>query len=168
MTVSIVMSPLSNDTLRDWPLAHFRELAALCGERLDAEVSFVGSRPQRIAVNGIVRSLPADRFHNLCGRMSWAETGALVGRADCVVSNNSGIAHLAGSLGVPTVCVFGASHNPFEWMARGPRVTTLMKRTACSPCSIARDADCPFERRCLREIPPALVFDAVREACASG
>lgn len=165
MTPAIVIAPLSNDSLRDWPLPHFRDLARLCVDRLDARVTFVGSRPQRIPVNEMLRALPPDRFRNLCGRTSWSATAELLAAADCVVANNSGIAHLAAKLGVPTVCVFGASHNPYEWMARGPHVATVTKRTSCSPCALGRAPDCPFDKRCLREIPPGLVFDFVERAC---
>src|SRR6185312_2205433 len=124
MSVAIVIAPLSNDTLRDWPLTHFERLAGLCVDRLDARIDCVGIRAQRVAVNQIVRNFPPDRVRNLCGTMAWADTAGLLRSASCVVANNSGIAHLAAELGVPTVCVFGASHNPYEWMARGPRVTT--------------------------------------------
>ena len=69
-------------------------------------------------------------------------------------------------LGVPTVCVFGASHNPYEWMARGPFVTTVHKRTGCAPCAYGQLPECPFDKRCLREIAPEAVFEAVHRACA--
>ncbi len=166
MRGSVVMAPLSNDPLRDWPAEHFRTLAVLCIERLGATVSFLGTRAQRGAVNPIVRTLPSARARNLCGLTDWAAAERLIDQADCVVANNSGIAHVAAGRGVPTVCVFGASHSPAEWMPRGPSVTVLVKRTACAPCGINRIADCPSDRRCLREIPPVSVFDAVVRACA--
>ncbi len=166
MSVSLVVAPQSNDPLRDWPLPHFAQLARLCLDRFDAEISYIGIRAQRVAVNQIVRGFPSDRVRNLCGAMAWADTAELIRTADCVVANNSGIAHLAAGIGVPTVCVFGASHNPYEWMARGPFVTTLHKRTGCAPCASGQLPDCPFDKRCLREIAPETVFEAVRRACA--
>lgn len=166
MSVALVIAPLSNDPLRDWPLPSFARLARLCLDRLDAEISYVGIRAQRVAVNQIVRGFPPDRVRNLCGAMSWAETGELVRSATCVVANNSGVAHLAAGMGRPTVCVFGASHNPYEWMARGPSVITLHKRTGCAPCAFGQLPDCPFDKRCLREISPDTVFEAVRRASA--
>jgi len=166
MSVAIVIAPLSNDTLRDWPLTHFERLAGLCVDHLDARIDCVGIRAQRVAVNQIVRNFPPDRVRNLCGTMAWADTAGLLRSASCVVANNSGIAHLAAELGVPTVCVFGASHNPYEWMARGPRVTTVHRRTGCAPCAFGSLGECPFDKRCLREIAPETVFEAVRRACA--
>lgn len=165
MSVALVIAPLSNDPLRDWPMPHFGRLAALCVERLDAAITYVGIRAQRVAVNQIVRGFPPDRVRNLCGAMSWGQTGELILQATCVVANNSGIAHLAAGLGKPTVCVFGASHNPYEWMARGPAVITLHKQTGCAPCAFGQLCECPFDKRCLREISPDTVFEAVRRAC---
>ncbi len=155
----MVVSPLSNDTLRDWPLVHYRTLAALVIERLGVPVAFVGAASQRATVAGAVRGLPVA---NLCGETSWQALRALLGVAGCVVSNNSGVGHLAASLGVPTVCVFAASHDPLEWMPRGPAVVTLVKRTACSPCGIGGLAQCGFDHRCMRGIDPELVFATVQ------
>jgi ADP-heptose:LPS heptosyltransferase len=155
----LVVSPLSNDALRDWPLAHYRALAALAVDRLGAPVRFVGTAAQRPRVAAAVAGLAVA---NLCGETSWGELRALLLGAGCVVSNNSGVGHLAASLGAPTVCVFAASHDPYEWMPRGPRVVTLVKRTVCAPCGIGRLAECAFDHRCLREIGPELVFAAVQ------
>jgi ADP-heptose:LPS heptosyltransferase len=162
------MAPFSNSALRDWPLDSFRELAARCAGELDASVRLVGTRAQRAAVNTLVRTMPSARVRNLCGATTWDEVGRLIRAADCVVANNSGIAHLAAGLGKPVVCVFAASHSPFEWMPRGPAVTVLVKRTGCAPCGHSDLAQCPYDRRCLTEIAPALVFEAVRGACRPG
>lgn len=164
MSRSIVISPLSNDPLRDWPMAHYRDLAMLCVERLDATVDFIGVRAQHAAVMRQIRDLPADRYRNRCGKTSWNETGALLRTADCVIANNSGVAHFAAQLGVTTVCVFGASHDPYEWMARGPDVSILYKKVGCSPCAIGVVAKCPYNKRCLTEILPEHAFTEVERA----
>jgi len=163
MSPRIVVAPLSNDPLRDWPLAHFRELAELCVEKLDATVEFVGTRPQRLAVNEAIRALSSDRFINRCGKLSWSETSALIRSAACVVANNSGIAHLAAEWAVPAVSIFCGSHSPLEWMARGPGVVVITRRTVCSPCALGRITECPYDRRCFTSINAATVFRQVQQ-----
>lgn len=163
MTPRVVIAPFSNQLTRDWPTGHFRELAILCAERLDATVEFIGTKPQRQHVNALVRGLPADRYFNRCGLLSWEQAGTLIRSAACVVSNNSGIGHYTAELGVPLVCVFAVTHSPYEWMARGSQVSVLARRTACSLCGIGdRPADCPHDMRCLSDITPAQVFGEVR------
>src|SRR5664279_4423095 len=116
MNPRVVIAPHSNERVRDWPAGHVRQLAILCVERLDAIVEFVGSRAQRHSVNTMIRALPADRYVNRCGLLSWEQSGSLMRTAACVVSNDTGIGHSAAQLGVPVVSVFSAKHSPLEWM----------------------------------------------------
>ncbi len=162
----IVMAPFSNSRMRDWP--YFRSLAVLCVDELDAVVEFVGANVQRQAVNAMVRALPADRYINHCGRLSWAQTGAIIRAAACVVANNSGIGHFAAELGAPVVSIFAATHSPFEWMPRGPNVAVIVRHTACTLCGLDGGllSDCPYERRCLTDIAPADVLTEIRRMTA--
>jgi ADP-heptose:LPS heptosyltransferase len=162
MTVSIIMAPHSNQVTRDWPLRHFRSLAQLCVERLDAIVEFVGTRSQRASVNTVVRDLPSLRFINSCGLLRWDQTQARIRSAACVVSNNSGIGHLAATMGVPVVTIYSGTHSPMEWMPRGASVTTIVRSMPCSPCSIASQSECPYQMACLTQIGPGQVFKEVQ------
>jgi len=158
------MAPHSNQLSRDWPIEHFHRLAILCVERLDAVVEFVGTRPQRHSVNRIIRELPVDRYINRCGLLNWKDTEERIRLAACVVSNNSGVGHLAARLGIPTISIFGATHSPLEWMPRGNNVAVIVRGTACSPCLLDSNSlnACPHKLRCLTDIDPFQVF---RELC---
>ena len=52
-------------------------------------------------------ALPDGAFVNLTGNTSLASLTALIGRADWVISNDSGAMHLATALGVKTIGIFG-------------------------------------------------------------
>jgi len=154
----IVLSPFSNSTLRDWP--HFGALIGLLVERTPFDITLVGTAGQRVAADGLVRHHPATRVSNVAGVISWVEVLNRVKSAALLVANNSGLAHLAAGFGVPTVCIFAASHSPYEWMARGPNSTAIVKETICSPCGIDVRRNCPYEVRCLSEIDAETVFRA--------
>ncbi len=161
------MAPLSSSRVRDWPATGYRELAMLCVEELGATVGLIGSHAQRVAVNEMIRGLPADRYVNYCGRLSWAQAGALIKTAACVVANNSGIGHFAAELGATVVSVFATTHSPLEWMPRGPNVTVVVRKTACSPCIISQSiSECPYGRRCLTDIAPSHVLGEIRRLMA--
>jgi ADP-heptose:LPS heptosyltransferase len=164
MNPRVIMAPYSNSRTRDWPVGHMRQLAILCVERMDAIVEFVGTRAQRHGVNAMVRTLPADRYINRCGVLTWEQTGSLIRAAACVVANNSGIGHFAAELGVPVVSLFGATHSPLEWMPRGPHVSVMVRHTACVQCGITGEsvADCPHQLRCLTDITPSDAFAEMR------
>lgn len=157
----IVIAPLSNDHLRDWPLENFRRLAAACVDQLDAEILFVGSAAQRCLINCLVRGHEVRRVRNYAARISWSQVQELLLEADATVANNSGVAHLSAILGKPTLCLFSASHVPFEWKPQGPRVVTLFTKTSCAPCGNTSREGCPFCKRCLSDITPELAFSTL-------
>ena len=66
MTVELVIAPLSNDPLRDWPIGHYRALASLCAERLDATITLVGTAAQRAAADAVLAGLDPARARNRC------------------------------------------------------------------------------------------------------
>ena len=161
---SIVIAPFSNNSLRDWPAGHFVAAIDLLLEQYgeDCTISLIGAPGQRLAAHEIVRTFPATRVHNQCGRLSWAAMTDLVQTADCVIGNNSGITHLSRALGVPTVCIFGGSHQRSEWGPLGDNALIVSRAIGCSPCHLYRIAECPYDAACLRDIRPSVVVDAAR------
>ena len=158
----IVVAPFSNSDIRDWPLDHFAELVGLLLAALpdDARIRVVGTASQRLRGNEVVRDQPAPRVVNECGRLRWADLLLLLPQARCVISNNSGIGHLGAHFGVPTVCVFGGSHQRHEWRPLGRNVILVSRAIGCSPCQLDHHAVSPYRKACLREIPPATVAAA--------
>lgn len=159
----VLLAPFSNNPLRDWPAEHFAALIALLLPRLDPDqaIRIVGTRGQRLSACEIVRTFDPARVVNGCGRASWPEVVEQVRGAACLVGNNSGLAHLSASLGVPTVCLFGGSHQRLEWRPMGPSVVILSRVIACAPCLLHDAAQCPYDKACLRQIEPATVADTV-------
>lgn len=158
----ILIAPLSHNPLRDWPARHYVELIGILLARLpeDIRIALTGSPNQRLILNEIVRPFPADRVFSTCG-LPWESVIRRIREAACVVGNNSGLAHLAGFFGRPTVCIFGGSHQRSEWAPLRPNVIVLSRAIGCSPCQYHDPTDCPYDIACLREIEPATVADAV-------
>jgi ADP-heptose:LPS heptosyltransferase len=168
---AIIIAPFSNSATRDWPVEHFEKLV---GHLLrdwphkHGLIRIVGTGSQRQRANLIVRAYPADRVLNDCGRLPWPMVMSELRNAACVIGNNSGISHLAGSLGVPTVCIFGGSHQRLEWRPLGFTVTVLSQRIGCSPCHLDHARKCGYGLACLREISPQEVAGAVLNAINAG
>jgi ADP-heptose:LPS heptosyltransferase len=97
------------------------------------------------------------------GRTTLAELVDLCARAELVVANDSGVAHLASSLaGAPTVVLFGPG-DPAYIMPRGPNVVAARVSIPCSPCEKARcRAPCGYQR-CLRDLSLDSVLAKVDE-----
>jgi len=133
-----------------WP--YFADLAG----RVGLPVALLGSAADRDACAAI----PG---RNLAGDTSLDEAIELIAAADLVVTNDSGLMHVAAAVGTPQVALFGSSspqHTPP--LSACARVVWL--GIECSPC-YARE--CPLGHfRCLRELTVARVLDeiaAIRE-----
>jgi ADP-heptose:LPS heptosyltransferase len=159
----ILMAPLSNDALRDWPRSHYARLIDLLLSGTEHEIVLVGSAEQRQELNLHVRGRPVDRIQNNAGLWTWSKTIESLQRADLVIANNSGVAHVSAEMGRATLCLFAASHNPHEWGPRGARAITLYVRTACSPCSMSTQWGCAFGHACMRQLTPEIVFGQATE-----
>ena len=157
----IVLAPVSNSAVRDWPTAAYSRLVGLLLDRLDCDIVLTGTRLQMEQLNRILRANPTagSRLRNLAGRTAWSELAALLDRAALVICNNSGIAHLAAARGRHTLAIYSASHPPQEWGPRGRHVQVLVSELACSPCGFERLADCHHNHACMTAITPERVAD---------
>lgn len=157
----IVVAPFSNSSIRDWPIGHFARLITLLLERVDdAIVHVIGVANQKFAAREIVRFQPADRVINQCGVLAWPTVLGLVREAGCVIGNNSGVSHIAGHLGAPTVCIFGGSHQRMEWHPKGANVIVVSRAIGCSPCQLDHNHVSPYGKACLTQIEPETVAEA--------
>ncbi len=162
----IVIAPISNSRLRDWGLDHYARLVGLLLVGRDCAIALGGSAGQRGRLDEIAGGHPG-RVVNLAGRTDWRQTAAVIREADLVISNNSGVAHLAAACGSPTLAIYSGSHQPQEWGPRGPRVRALMALVPCSPCGWDKIELCPNDHRCMRLITPEAVAAEAIEMLSS-
>lgn len=100
--------------------------------------------------------------HALAGRTSIGVQAVLCAHAAVVVSNDSGLAHVAAATGAPTVAVFGSTSS--AWTApRGPRVRVVQHAPVCAPCF---RRTCRIGYRCLEAIAVAEVLGVCDEVAA--
>ena len=125
-----------------WP--YFADLAA----RLQRPAVLLGSANDTAAAAGI-------GGENLVGRTTLDEAIDLIAGAQLVVTNDSGLMHVAAALGRPLVALFGSS-SPEKTPPQPGRSRVLWLKPECSPC-YARE--CPLGHfRCMREISVDMVL----------
>jgi heptosyltransferase-2 len=99
---------------------------------------------------------------SLAGKTDLLTQAALCARASLTVCNDSGLAHLSGGLGTPTVVIFGSTSS--AWTAPlGPRVRVVQHAPVCSPCFQRR---CRIGYRCLAAVQVGTVARACAELAA--
>jgi ADP-heptose:LPS heptosyltransferase len=145
-----------------WAVKNFQDVLDWClGEKLS--VVLVGGVHDAAVNEQIASGRPVT---NLAGRTNLAGTAAILERAVCVISGDSGVLHLAAVLNRPTVSLFGPS-NMHKWAPRGSVHIALAKSLACSPCSrFGYTPPCHHQVRCLAELTPQQVCRAIAELCS--
>jgi heptosyltransferase II len=148
-----------------WPVIHFAELA----RSLDAPAVLLGSGKEAALCAEIAGAAGPGRCVDLAGKTSLAEAFALIAAARSVISNDSGLMHVAAAFGVPQVAIFGSSsprHTPplndsarVIWLKDDPAYRPPLD---CSPCF---QRECPLgHTRCLVDIVPERVLAAANSS----
>ncbi|MCX7177365.1 MAG: lipopolysaccharide heptosyltransferase II [Proteobacteria bacterium] len=114
-----------------WPSRHFAALAQRLGSR-QQPVWLVGSAKDA-ALGEEIAQLAQGSALNLCGRTSLQQALDLIGGARLVVSNDSGLMHVAAALGRPLAALYGSSSPAFT-PPLSPHAKILTLEVECSPC----------------------------------
>ncbi len=144
-----------------WPTRHFAALVRLASRHWpDTTVVCLGAGKDRGLATEI-RTLSAQPVLNLAGDTQLDEAIAIIAMARGVVSNDSGLMHVAAALGRPLVAVFGSS-DPRHTPPLSPNAKVQWLHLSCSPC-FART--CPMgHTNCLNQIEPAHVMSALEQS----
>jgi heptosyltransferase-2 len=168
----LAVAPGASWATKRWPPEGFAAAARTLAGRRGWGVALVGSVADR-AATGTTGTLLRDAgipSVDLAGRLSLLESGAVVGRSRLLLTNDSGLMHMAAALRVPVVAVFGSTtpelgFGPYQAPARVLGVDGL----ACRPCTHVGRRACPLGHfRCMRELDPARVVRAAEELLGSG
>jgi heptosyltransferase-2 len=128
-----------------WP--YFAELSS----RVNLPLVILGSAGDRAAAASLAG-------RNLIGQTSLDEAIELISCAEFVVTNDSGLMHVAAAVGTPQVALFGSS-SPKHTPPLSSRARVLWLGIECSPC-YARE--CPLGHfRCMRELTVDRVLDEI-------
>ena len=144
-----------------WPAAHFAALAqSILKAKPTASVVLLGGPSDRAIGDAIVSSEASQsRMFNWCGATSLDEAIAIISLCSKVVSNDSGLMHIAAALHVPQVAIFGSS-DPNHTPPNSAKATVISLHLPCSPC---HQRECPLGHlNCLNQISPERVFAALQ------
>jgi len=155
---------------RRWPLEYWKELIEiLLQQHSEMVVVLTGSAGESAYVSSLVGMLPENinsRIINTAGRWSLMEFIAGLSFFNGFVTTDSGPMHLAATVGVPTVSLWGPGRPDF-YAPRTDSIRNIYLDYPCSPClymfTTFEGMWCKNEGWCMKAIKPQMVLDAVHE-----
>lgn len=144
-------------TAKRWPAAHFAALAQTIRQTHPAaQIVLLGSGKDQEVCDEIIALAPMVR--SLAGVTTLAQAIALIARADAMVSNDSGLLHIASALNRPVVAIYGPT-DPLHAPPFSDVATSLFLKLECSPC---KQRECPLgHHRCMRDISADMAWQAL-------
>jgi len=139
-----------------WPAEYYAEVA---NEALSLgwNVWLFGSGKD-VEVTTVINQLTNDRCQDFGGKTNLGQAIDLLSMTTTVVSNDSGLMHVAAALGKSVVAIYGSS-DPHHTPPMSAKAVVLYLNLSCSPCF---QRTCPLGHlNCLKNISPSMVEDSL-------
>ncbi len=156
----VVIHPGGNWDLKRWPARHFTLLIEELMRDGRIKVIVSGSGQDVALAETITSGLPR-RPLILAGKINLKQLMALMKRADCVVSADSGPLHIAGGVGSSVVGIFGPTRPEITGPRGSGRSVIVRHDVGCNrgPCYYL---ECP-DNTCMQAVSVNKVIDAIRQ-----
>lgn len=149
---AVALAPSAAFFLKRWPKEYWKELILL---NPDQRFVLLGG-PEDSFIEDI-RDVAPDRVLNLAGKCSLQVSSSVVALSRMLISNDTGLLHVAEQLGQRTIALMGPA--PFGFPSRGS-TKILEIELPCRPCSKHGQGPCVNKERyhqCLVDITPEQV-----------
>ena len=130
-------------------------LAAQCiGETTIPGLVFLGGAADRVAAVTLMDQLSwPGAVVNLAGKLTLDQTMLALTKVKTLLSNDSGLAHIAEAVGTPVAVLFGPTSEAFGFSPHLANSQSFSSDTGCRPCSKHGKTPCRYnDQMCFRSI----------------
>jgi heptosyltransferase-2 len=144
---------------KQWPIEHYAQVAKESAAK-GYQVWLFGSAKDEQTTNAICKAagVSDNQIANLAGRTSLIEAIDLLAACETVVSNDSGLMHIAAAVGCHVVGVYGSTSQEYT-PPLTDKLDVVCTDISCRPCF---KRECPLGHlRCLTELEPVKVNERI-------
>jgi heptosyltransferase-2 len=146
-----------------WGEENFGQAIKMLNDRVEVNFLLFGNRDDQDVIKKL-KSLAGDiNFIEAIG-LPFPQVSALISRCRTILTNDSGLMHIAVALKVPVVAIFGPTHPQLGFSPLGEKNIILCANVECSPCTLHGKRKCYQKTKiCMERISPEMVVDKVLE-----
>ena len=159
--VKVQIHATSGNTNKQWSPEYFAKLVEYLVNERKVRVFYAGAATDAKVyeqIHSLIHGKLEIKPVNLCGKLTLQESLALTSKMDLLVGCDSGNLHMAASVNVPVIGIYGPMDYK-KWGAWGDIHTCIVENLPCVPCELKRK--CEFDRACLKNIKPERVIGIV-------
>ncbi len=149
------LAPGAGRATKQWPADRFAETGRELADR-GWHIVLVGGKNDAgvcARVSQAMRTEQAPAPSDLSGKLSLLETAAVLQLSGILITNDTGVMHMASATGTRTVALFGPTTHHFGFMPFRGRTEVVEVDTGCRPCSYHGTESCPQKHfRCMLDI----------------
>ena len=169
----IGICPSARHHTKMWLKDRFAEAAVSLATEQGAVLVLFGSSSEkdrcRYIEEAVRQNSPGLTVVNLAGMLTLLQTAAAMDRCSIILTNDSGLMHIAAARKRKVVAVFGPTVRQLGFFPFGT-TSSVVEHTGlgCRPCTYIGGPTCPRGHfKCMNEIPASRVIDSTRRLLAS-
>jgi ADP-heptose:LPS heptosyltransferase len=158
----------ANHFTKRYPRERFARIIDIVTSKTPARVLLLGGKEDEPEAAKLIAALPEaaqSRVQSLAGKATLMQSAALLSGVDAVLTNDTGLMHIASAFGKKLFVIFGSSVKEFGFMPWGAEYELFETQgLSCRPCSHIGRSSCPKGHfRCMTEIAPERIAGRIVE-----
>lgn len=162
----LCLAPGAGYFTKRWPVEYFAEAARhFMKTNANLQIGVLGGKQDR-ELGAFIRAQTGDGILDLTGRCSILASAAIIKHSRLLLTNDSGLMHIAEAVRTPVVALFGSTTRELGFFPhRASSRVIEHENLSCRPCSHLGYNACPRGHfRCMKEITPKQVIEIMSEA----
>ena len=150
---------------KQWPVHKWKEFC----QQLEHPVILLGG-PEDIGAGNEIAAVDDVKVYNACGKFKLNESADLVRKAKLVITNDTGLMHIAAAYKKPVISLWGNTvpsfgMTPYYGASMVPHSIIQVNKLWCRPCSKIGYKKCPLGHfKCMEKIEVAQVLQIVKQS----
>lgn len=158
----VAMAPGAGFKTKRWPIEYFYELIRKIERKKNIPIVLLGNKKEAPSFKPLEDFL---QVTNLAGEITILEAAVMLSKAKFLVSNDTGLMHLATAVKTPVLAIFGSTVEEFGFFPyRSQHQVVQRNGLWCRPCSHIGRNHCPLGHfKCMKDLKPELVFNHLKK-----